>query len=83
MEWLLEQARKSAGVEATVVAPEGVELVRRTNGTQSWLFALNHSNEDVQVPLDGPGHDLLSQTRVEKSLRLAPRQVAIVQQPAR
>jgi beta-galactosidase len=83
MEWLLQQARKSAGVEATVVAPEGIELVRRTNGTQSWLFALNHSNEDVQVPLDGPGHDLLSQTRVEKSLRLAPKQVAIVQQSAR
>ena len=83
MEWLLEQARQSAGVKATVVAPEGVELVRRTNGTQSWLFALNHSIEDMQVSLDGPGYDLLSQTRVEKSLRLAPMQVAIVQQPAR
>ncbi len=83
MEWLLEQACQSAGVKATAVAPEGVELVRRTNGAQTWLFALNHSSEEVKVPLEQPGYDLLSQTKVEESLHLASMQAAVVQQPAR
>jgi beta-galactosidase len=82
MEWLMEQVRKSAGVNATVVAPEGVELVRRTNGMQTWLFALNHSSEEVQIPLDRPGYELLSQTNLEGTLQLMPMQVAIVKQPA-
>jgi hypothetical protein len=60
-----------------------VELVRRTDGTRTWLFALNYSGAEVKVPLDGPGYDLLSKMKMEESLHLAPMQVAIVQGPAR
>jgi beta-galactosidase len=83
MDWLLERARRAAAIETVSHAPEGVELVRRTAGIQTWLFALNHSSEEVKVPLDQPGFDLLSQTKLEGSLHLGPMQVAIVQQPAR
>jgi beta-galactosidase len=82
MEWLLEQSRQAAGIQAVANSPEGVELVRRTDGTHTWLFALNHLNEEVRLPLDQPGYDLLSQTNLEGSLHLGPRQVAIVKGPA-
>jgi beta-galactosidase len=77
--WLLERALAAAGVKATGRSTAGVELVRRTNGTQSWLFALNHSAVQVDVPLDRPGQDLLTGAQVEGSLRLGPADVAIVQ----
>jgi hypothetical protein len=46
------------------------------------LFALNHSDQAVNIPLSQPGLDLLSNTKLEKGFDLAPMQVAIVQQPA-
>jgi hypothetical protein len=53
--------------------------VRRTNGSQTWLFALNHSNEEVKIPLDQPGYELLSNTKLDESLHLSPRDAAIIQ----
>jgi beta-galactosidase len=83
MEWLVEQACNAAVIEVVLRAPEGVELVRRTNGTQTWLFLLNHSSEEVKILLDQPGYDILSQTNLDGSLHLGPVQVAIIRQPVR
>lgn len=79
--WLLEQACNEAGVQPVLSKPtEGVEVVRRTNGQQSWLFVLNHCNEKVEIPLEKPGLDLLTQKMIAGSLGLDPASVTIIQQ---
>jgi beta-galactosidase len=91
MDWLVEQFCKSAGVKPeTSNLPAGIELVRRTNGKQSWLFILNHSGKEVNVERDtlsvsplqhSEGYEILSGAKLDKHLRLAPAGVAIVQIP--
>ena len=82
MDWLTADVCSKAGVKPVVeAAPTGVELVRRTNSALSWLFALNHSGEEVTIPLSRPGYEMFSNMRLEDSLHLKPQQVAIVQQP--
>lgn len=83
MDWLIAQVCTSAGITPVVDhAPAVVELVRRAKGRESWLFALNHSSEEVTLPLEQPGYEILSNTKLETSLHLGAMQVAIVQQPA-
>ena len=80
MSWLMDQVCEVANIKPMVPnLPAGVEIVRRTNGTQTWLFALNHLNEEVEIPLDQPSYEMLSRTAVDKSLHLGPMDVAIVQ----
>ncbi len=77
MDWLLAHACKTAEVRSTVL-PAGVELLQRTNGTSTWLFALNYSNGKVTVPLEGSGVDLLTGASVNGSLELEPTGIAVV-----
>jgi beta-galactosidase len=80
MEWLLDQVCQTADIKPMALhAPAGVEVVRRTNGKQTWLFVLNHLNEEVQVPLEQQGYEMLSSTKLDKSLLLDPGDVAIIQ----
>jgi beta-galactosidase len=80
MDWLMEQACQAAGINSVMQnVPSDVELIRRRDGTQTWLFALNHSNEEVTIQFDQPGYDMLNHTNLDKHLRLAPLDVAIVQ----
>jgi beta-galactosidase len=41
--------------------PAGLDAVRRTGASGSYLFAVNHGNEPVRVPVEGTdlvtGHD--------------------------
>jgi len=78
MDWLLELTCKTAGVRS-INLPAGVELLQRTDGNSTWLFVLNYSGKEVEVPLDGSGIDLLSGAQFSKSLRLKPMDVAIIQ----
>jgi beta-galactosidase len=81
MDWLIDQACAKADIKPFIpVSPAGVEIVRRTNGIQTWLFALNHSNEEVTISLEQPGYEVLSETSLDTSLRLGPGEVRIVQQ---
>jgi beta-galactosidase len=81
MDWLINKACINADIQPVVsTLPAGVELVKRTNGTDTWLFALNYSNEEVNLSLERPGYELLNGTSLDTSLRLGPRDVAIVQQ---
>ena len=80
MDWLLEQACQAAGIKPIIpTLPVGVEAMRRTKGGQTWLFILNHSSEEVEIPLDRPGYEVLTSTSLEKSLHLGPVDVAIIQ----
>jgi len=79
MDWLMEQACKTAGVKPVAPdLPKGVELLRRTNGGSSWLFALNHSTENVNLPFEGEGQDLLTDTHVIGFIELEPLGVAVI-----
>jgi beta-galactosidase len=78
--WVVGKASEAAGLTPEPGACASVEIVRRSNGAQSWLFLLNHSDEGVEVPLDRPGVELISGRRVERSVRVAPVDVAIVRQ---
>jgi beta-galactosidase len=76
--WVVARACEAAAVPPAPGASSAVETIRRTDGTRTWLFALNHSADAVEVPLDGPGVELLSGQRVEGSVRVGPVDVAIV-----
>jgi len=83
MDWFIEQSCKASGIKPVAPdLPAGVELVRRTDGARSWLFALNHSSEEVKVPLDQPGYEMLSDAKLDRTLQLGPMDVAIIQLPA-
>lgn len=78
MEWLLDQACKVGGVRVGPESSRGIEVVRRTDGRQDWLFVLNHTSEPVDVPLDRPGVDVLGGDSCEESVRVGPRDVVII-----
>lgn len=78
--WLIDRVCAQAGLQPTRKnLPAGVEIVRRTNGAQTWLFALNYADEAAQIELPGPGLDLLTGAQTTASLQLAPKGVAIIQ----
>jgi len=80
IEWLLDHICKIAGIQSVSMnIPAGVEVLHRTNGKSTWLFALNHSNEKVTVPLEQSGVDLLTGKKINNSIELEPAGVAIVQ----
>jgi len=80
MEWLIEHVCKTAGVQpVSVNAPVGVEILHRANGKLSFLFVLNHSGEKVNIPIEGRGRDLLTDTEINGSIELEPSGVAIIQ----
>ncbi len=76
--WVVGKACEAAGVTPTPGASSTVEIVRRSDGAQSWLFILNHSDAAVEVPLDAPGVEIISGQTVERSVHVAPVDLAIV-----
>jgi beta-galactosidase len=76
--WVVGRACETAGIAASPGASSAVEIVRRSDGVRSWMFVLNHSDEAVEVPLEGSGVELISGQAVEGSLRVAPVDLAIV-----
>jgi beta-galactosidase len=83
MDWLLDHVCQAASIQPALNPHPGVELVQRTNGKETWLFALNYSSEEVEIQLDQSGFDLLTETKMEKFLHLGPVDAAIIQIPAR
>jgi beta-galactosidase len=52
--------------------------VRRRSDSGSWLFVLNHTDDECQVTASG--HDLVSSTDVGPTLHLSPRTAAVVRE---
>jgi beta-galactosidase len=67
MERVVRAACERARVRPVVDAPAGVEVVRRrgvcAGAAVSWLFVINHTEEDVVLPVSGV--ELLSGLRVD------------------
>ena len=78
LDTLLATVVEEAHVSPVATPPEGVEVVRRSSPTGSWLFALNHTDEDREIA--AAGHDLVSGADVGPTLRLAPRTAAVVRE---
>ncbi|MFH8575292.1 beta-galactosidase [Streptomyces zaomyceticus] len=58
---IVAAAGEDAGIASRSGLPRDVEVVRRAgDGGRRYLFALNHSAEDAEVPLDGSGTELLT-----------------------
>ena len=83
MAWLLDQhVCAQAGLRLLGNAqklPNGIEITRRTNGSQAWLFALNYSDAPIEFQLPSAGLDLITGQNVSGSLQLAPKGVAIIE----
>ena len=75
---LVDRLLGEAGVEPPVAAPRGVELVQRTGGGRSYLFALNHTEAEVALAVSG--RDLVADADTGGNLRLAPGGVAVVRE---
>lgn len=68
-----------AGVAPPAQTPAGVEAVRRTTDDgRAYLFLVNHTDRDVQVPCHG--HELLSDTDVDGTYALAAGSVAVLRE---
>jgi beta-galactosidase len=61
----------------------GVELAQRVRGDDTFTFALNHTQESVELALSAPMDDLLSGERREGALRLDGYGVAVLRQRSR
>jgi beta-galactosidase len=77
--WLIDRVSAEAKVTVSPAKPIGVELIRRADEAHAWLFALNYSDQSVEVALDRSGRDLISGKSVDRSIALGPAGVAIVQ----
>jgi beta-galactosidase len=76
---LLGSVADEAGVPAVVPgAPVGLEAVRRRNGSDSWLFLLNHRTDDATVTAHGL--DLLTSTGVDGAITVPAGGVAVVRE---
>jgi beta-galactosidase len=70
-------AESGAGPEQAGL-PSGVEAVRRREGDRSWLFLLNHTGDEHDVPATGT--ELLTGSAVTGVLRLPPGGTAVIRE---
>jgi beta-galactosidase len=82
MTWLLDRALGEAGAQSPLPAPAGVEIGRRTDGTQQFTFLLNHNDHPVEITLPAAGRDLLSGNVIQGSLALGAFGAAILAEQA-
>ena len=75
---LLTRVLDAAGVRPAAEVPAGVDAVRRRGEAGSWLFLLNHTDDEQRVP--AAGHDLVRDTRVAGEAVLAPGGVAVIRE---
>lgn len=75
----LKTVCEEAGVEPLLAVPEGVETTERVKGEQTYLFVLNHIDEEVTIELqDSLYQELLSNQQVSGNLVLKEKSVLIL-----
>ena len=79
MDWLMDLLIRKTDIQPVVAnLPQGVEALRRASGRKSWLFLLNHTNQEQSIPLPTPGQDLLTGNSLQTTLSLPARGVAVI-----
>jgi beta-galactosidase len=81
LSWLLNRVSSEAKVSGSPTNPIGVEIIQRNDDTHTWLFALNYSDQPVEIKLDRSGRNVISGQPVERSITLGSSDVAIIQSP--
>lgn len=75
---LVDRLVDAAGVAPLVTRPGGLEVVRRTGESGSWLFAINHTGTDL--PLQADGFDLVRAVPHRAGDVVAARGVAVLRE---
>jgi beta-galactosidase len=75
---VLAAASADAGIAPRDGLPQDVEVVRRSGESGTYLFALNHTGADAEVPLETSGTELLGGTRVAGRLAVPAGGVRVV-----
>ncbi|KOX10395.1 beta-galactosidase [Micromonospora sp. NRRL B-16802] len=75
---LVARLLDEAGVRPAVRVPSGVEVVRRRDGDRSWLFAINHTDNEVRVPVSGT--ELLTGALCAGELTVPAGEVAVIRE---
>jgi beta-galactosidase len=75
---LVDRLLAEAEVEPPVATARGVELVRRSGEGRSYLFVLNHGEEEAALAV--AGHDLVADVDTGGNLVVAPGAVAVVRE---
>ena len=75
---LLDEVTGAAQVVRAAVLPPGVEVVRRRSGDRTWLFVLNHTDDDCELAVTG--HDLVADASVGPALRVLAGTCAVVRE---
>ncbi|HET9020603.1 MAG TPA: beta-galactosidase [Ornithinibacter sp.] len=75
---LLDEVTGAAQVARAAEVPPGVEVVRRRSGDRTWLFVLNHSDDDCELAVTG--HDLVADASVGPALRVLAGTCAVVRE---
>ncbi len=68
----------TAGRPAVTRHTHGEGTVRRADESGTFLFAINHTAADAEVPLDGPGTELLTGGRAAGCLAVPAGAVRVV-----
>ncbi|MCX5409254.1 beta-galactosidase [Streptomyces sp. NBC_00335] len=71
-------ACEDAGIGAHDALPRDVEVVRRSGEGGRYLFALNHSDQEAEVPLESSGTELLGAGPVSGKLTVPAGAVRVV-----
>jgi beta-galactosidase len=72
---LIDDLLARAGVEPVAAGDRGLERIRRTDGSRSWLFAINHGPCPLRVTVTGL--DLVCATRAEGAAVIPAGSVAV------
>ncbi|MBN9391860.1 MAG: beta-galactosidase [Chloroflexi bacterium] len=81
MDWLLAKVTREAGVTPAPNVPGGVEVTTRRNEDAAYRFFLNHNSHSIEIKLDTPARDVLTNTLYIESFILEGYGVAILTQP--
>jgi beta-galactosidase len=76
-EWLIKQT----GISAPIIAPAGVEVTTRAEGSRRFLFVMNHTEASQRLTLDRSYRDLLNDSApLNGSVQLAAHAVLILEE---
>lgn len=75
---LLKNILELVGLKPTYDAPAGVEVVRRSNSENSWLFVINHTINDFKIKING--YDLIAGVQIAGRHIVAAGDIAVIRE---
>lgn len=77
---LLAEVCRKAGIRPPLATPPGVEVVRRRTEGGTFLFVLNHNQEEITLTLDATTKDFLTGDPCRAHLTLEPLGVSVLKE---